>query len=372
MPKLSIIIPTFNSSSSMERCLQSIRIQTFRDYEVILQDGASSDDTIRIASGFQDANPGMHVQIFSEKDQGPYDAMNKGCRRASGEWLYFLGSDDELHDESVLSTVMGSPGLATCDVIYGNVQAIGDSCAKDGSIYDGMFDLSKLLTKNICHQAIFYRAEFLRRIGEYNTRYAVWADWDFNLRCWANTEFRYVDMVVANFYAGGLSGRGADECFSREAVSNVLRYFGPSDYHPLLNTASLDASDLTSIAETRRRFETNELMFERAEALLIRLGARQEAIGAFLYPPWVLHSRQGLATSGGSRLKAFRTEMRGLRREPREPSFTHRLFKHVVIGTATLLLPPPVFYRIGQWYAQRNPLRFRRQLARAAKAQSKV
>ena len=81
MPKLSIIIPTFNSGSHIERCLQSVGVQTFRDYEIILQDGASSDDTIRIASGFQDANPGMDLKISSEKDEGPYDAMNKACRR---------------------------------------------------------------------------------------------------------------------------------------------------------------------------------------------------------------------------------------------------------------------------------------------------
>jgi glycosyltransferase involved in cell wall biosynthesis len=370
--KLSIIIPTFNSSGYIERCLQSIRIQTFRDYEIILQDGDSSDDTTRIAKGFRDANPGIDVKIFSEKDKGLYDAMNKGCSRASGEWLYFLGSDDELRDESVLSMVMGSQTLSRCDVIYGNVQAIGDSCAKDGSVYDGMFDLSKLLTKNICHQAIFYRAAFLRRIGEYNTRYVVWADWDFNLRCWANTEFRYVDMIVANFYAGGLSGRGADECFCREVVSNFLRYFGPSVHDPLLSTANLDAADPENVENMRKRFEMNELMFEQVETLLTRLGVRQEVIGAFLYPSWVLHSRQGLTIFGGSRLKTFRTEMRGLRREPREPSLVHHLFKDVIVGTATLLLPPPFFYRIGHWYAQKNPGRFRKQLARAAKAQSKA
>jgi glycosyltransferase involved in cell wall biosynthesis len=372
MPKLSIVVPTFNSGSCIERCLQSIRIQTFRDYEIILQDGASSDDTVRIASGFQEANPGMDLKVFSEKDTGPYDAMNKGCRMASGEWLYFLGSDDELHDENVLSTVMDSPGLAACDVIYGNVQAIGDSCAKDGSVYDGIFDLGKLLTKNICHQAIFYRAAFLSRIGEYNTRYAVWADWDINLRCWSKTEFKYLDTIVADFYAGGLSGRGPDGCFSREVVSNVLRYFGPSVHDSPLDTANLHAVDLQSVEEMRRRFEMNERTFEQVEKLLTWLGVRQQAIGAFLYPSWVLHSRQGLATFGGSRLKTLRTEMRSLRREPREPSLAHRLFKQVIVGTATLLLPPPLFYRIGHWYARRNPDRFRKQLARVAKAQSKA
>jgi len=157
MARLSIIIPTFNSSSHIERCLHSIRLQTFRDYEIILQDGASSDDTIRIAREFQNASPGMDIKPFSEKDNGPYDAMNKAVRRASGEWLYFLGSDDGLRDANVLSTVMRSPSLATCDVIYGNVQVVGDAAARRmAPVYDGIFDLEKLLKKNICHQAIFY------------------------------------------------------------------------------------------------------------------------------------------------------------------------------------------------------------------------
>lgn len=237
MPKLSIIIPTFNSGSHIERCLQSVGVQTFRDYEVILQDGASSDDTIRIASGFHDASPEMNLKIFSEKDEGPYDAMNKACRKASGEWLYFLGSDDELHDENVLRTVLDSPSVGTSDVIYGNVRMIGDtSWAKDGSVYDGSFDLRKLLSQNICHQAVFYRATFARGIGQFDTRYTVCADWDFNMRCWSRTQFKYVKMIVAKFYAGGFSVGGADECFLRELAPNVLRYFDLSIYDPLVNT----------------------------------------------------------------------------------------------------------------------------------------
>ncbi len=237
MPLLSIIIPTFNSGETIRRCLRSIVVQTFRDYEIILQDGASSDETTRLARAFQNASPGIDIKVFSEKDQGSYDAMNKACRRASGEWLYFLGSDDELHDENVLSTVMSSPSLPTCDVLYGNVQMIGDSgWAKNGSVYGGVFDLQKFLIGNICHQAIFYRAAFLQRIGEYNTRYAVCADWDLNMRCWPKTKFIYLDMIVANFHAGGPSSRGADECFRRELASNVLRYFDLSIYDPLVNT----------------------------------------------------------------------------------------------------------------------------------------
>jgi glycosyltransferase involved in cell wall biosynthesis len=236
MPTLSIIIPTFNASASIERCLYSIIFQASVDYEVVIQDGGSVDDTIELIRHIQQANAGVQIKVHQEPDSGIYDAMNKGIRRASGEWLYFLGSDDKLHDGNVLSKVMNSPHIDSCDVVYGNVQVVGDAAARRmAPVYDGIFDLEKLLRKNICHQAIFYRAEFARRIGEYNTRYVLCADWDFNLRCWAKSEFRYLGTIVANFYAGGVSRVGRDECFSLEVASNVLKYFGLSIYDPLVS-----------------------------------------------------------------------------------------------------------------------------------------
>lgn len=236
MPTLSIIIPTFNASATIERCLYSIICQTFADYEVVIQDGGSVDDTIELTKRIQQANVGVQIKVHQGPDSGIYDAMNKATRRASGEWLYFLGSDDKLHDENVLSKVMNSPDLASCDVVYGNVQVIGNAPARRmAPVYDGIFNLEKLLNKNICHQAIFYRATFLRRIGEYNTRYTAWADWDFNLRCWSKTNFKYMDTIVADFCTGGVSGGSWDECFTREAARNVLQYVGLSIYDPLVS-----------------------------------------------------------------------------------------------------------------------------------------
>jgi glycosyltransferase involved in cell wall biosynthesis len=236
MPTVSIVIPTLNASASIERCLYSIICQTFADYEVVIQDGGSVDDTIELVRRIQQANAGVQIKVHQEPDSGIYDAMNKAIHRASGEWLYFLGRDDKLHDGNVLSKVMNSPRLASCDVVYGNVQVVGNAPARRmAPVYDGIFDLEKLLKKNICHQAIFYRAKFLKQIGEYNTRYAMWADWDFNLRCWSKTDFKYMDTIVADFYTGGLTGTSSDECFTREVARNVLQYLGVSVYNPLVS-----------------------------------------------------------------------------------------------------------------------------------------
>ena len=101
MPKVSIIIPTCNSAKTLSRCLDSVISQSFTDWEVLMKDGVSNDDTIIIASSYQDSR----IRIYSEPDKGIYDAMNKGIDKAQGEWLYFLGSDDWLLNNCVLEEI---------------------------------------------------------------------------------------------------------------------------------------------------------------------------------------------------------------------------------------------------------------------------
>ena len=170
------------------------------------------------------------------KDRGVYDAMNRAVSRARGTWLYFLGSDDELNDENVLKRAMSPEHVDNHDVLYGNVRIIGDCFAANDSIYDGPFDLLKLLKTNICQQAIFYPADLARRAGSFNLDYPIHADWDFNLRCWALTRFRYIDLVVAKFYAGGISSSGqSDSLFRRNVGVQVMRDFGFSLLNPVVN-----------------------------------------------------------------------------------------------------------------------------------------
>jgi glycosyltransferase involved in cell wall biosynthesis len=269
MPKLSIIIPTFNSGNTIAACLESIRRQTFSDYEVLVQDGLSKDDTASLTSHFANAHPQMNIRMVREQDQGVYDAMNRAMERATGEWLYFLGSDDELYDEKSLGTMLGSGDIQKADVLYGNVKMVRPGQdPQDAAVYDGPFDLKKLLHKNICHQAILYRREFMRRIGPYNIRYRLFADWDYNLHCWSQTQFRFVDVIVAVFRLGGLSGSGGDAEFSAEIGRNVMEYFDWSLFHPLINSRRFVGS--AAIAAVQR----SRSPFHYAAGTVLRLMAR--------------------------------------------------------------------------------------------------
>lgn len=196
-PLFSIIIPTFNVAATLRACLDSIVSQTCHDFEVVLVDGASTDGTLEIANSYS-PTLGERLIIHSGPDQGPYDAMNHGVELSSGSWVYFLGADDNLYAPDTLAaiaTFIADHGPS--DIVYGDVIMRSTSYR-----YDGPFDLDRLLFKqNICHQAIFYRRELFAGIGPYNLRYRLWADWDFNIRCFANPALvtRYMDVVVADY-----------------------------------------------------------------------------------------------------------------------------------------------------------------------------
>lgn len=213
--KYSVIIPTYNSATVIRRCLDSIVSQTCQDYEVLVMDGNSSDETVDLVRTYDSEK----IKLFSEPDKGVYDAMNKGIEKSKGEWLYFLGSDDYLFDNQVLEK-LGESLDASFHVVYGEVE----SCLPE--IYRGEWSLEKMI-KNRCHQAIFYNRRFFEDGLRYNLRYKVLADYDINLRWFLMTnkyKHKYVPIVIAYFSMGGISSKYGDEVFNTDKIEIMLRY----------------------------------------------------------------------------------------------------------------------------------------------------
>ena len=193
----SIIVPTLNVAETLHACLDSVIRQTCTDFELLLVDGGSTDASLDIANSFA-PDLGARLVTHCGPDQGVYDAMNRGVDMAKGAWLLFLGADDTLYEVDTLALVAAFIGEhEPSDLVYGDVIMRSSS-----SRYAGAFDLDRLLfEQNICHQSIFYRRELFAGIGPYNLRYRIWADWDFNIRCFSNPALitRYMDIVVAHF-----------------------------------------------------------------------------------------------------------------------------------------------------------------------------
>ena len=217
MPSLSIIIPTLNSSNTLPFALESILHQSFTDFEILIIDGLSTDNTLEIAQSYRDER----IKIFSEKDKGIYDAMNKGIETALGEWLYFLGADDRLYDQKVLKLISEEISGGNYDVLYGDVYS-----SRFNGRYAGEFNNEKILNQNLCHQAVFFKKEVFKITGVFDLKYNAHADWDHNMRWLLSPKISksYINCIIAEYADGGFSSLFGDPKFEDEKLFRYLIY----------------------------------------------------------------------------------------------------------------------------------------------------
>lgn len=217
VPLITIIIVAKNACATISSAIASVKGQTYSAVECIVIDGASTDGTLEILQNESSINI-----LISEPDRGIYDAMNKGINYAHGEWILFLGADDQLADRDVLARIFSVS--YDSQLIYGNVRFGQSAC-----IYDGFFSKTKLMWKNICHQAIFYRRELFLRIGLFDERYPLWADWEFNLRAFGHpaTKPCHINEVISLYGAHGLSHAQCDHIFLADRLRLIMDLYGP-------------------------------------------------------------------------------------------------------------------------------------------------
>lgn len=199
MSTLSIIIVTFNASWDLERTLKSIFQQTFSDYQVIVIDGKSTDNTLDIVRNFE---PYIWHWV-SENDGGIYDAMNKGLVAARGDYIQFLNAGDWFADSHVLEDVFVKQSDRPV-LIYGDINRI----ATDGSsqvIRARDFNVQSLLrfgTGVLCHQAMFVRRDLAPL---YDTKYKFKGElnWYFDLVELDGFSYVKIDRTIVDYGLGG-------------------------------------------------------------------------------------------------------------------------------------------------------------------------
>jgi glycosyltransferase involved in cell wall biosynthesis len=211
---ISVVVPTWNSEGALPQALQSLAEQTFRDFEVILSDGASVDGTLAVAERFKTALPQLHVD--SRLDTGVYDAINRGVRLSCGTWFLVLGSDDCLHASTTLAAVADHLLAAgPAQMIYGDVRmmAANHSGVPSGGRFAGPLPLQRLFAANMCQQSVFYRRTLFETLGGFDERYRLYADWAFNIRAAFESSTQWIDVVVADYAATGMSANAVDRVF---------------------------------------------------------------------------------------------------------------------------------------------------------------
>ena len=215
----TIIIPTLNCAGTITSAIESISCQTFDDYEILVMDGGSVDNTLENIR----TSDNLKIRIHSDKDSGVYDAMNKGTILADGKWLYFLGADDYLLNEFVLENVFNSIKQEDPDFFYGNV-----IWGKGNSVYGGPFRIKDLYFLNICHQAIFIKKDLLIDQGLFEVKYLHCADWHLNIKIFGDRAVKvfYSAQVIAYYSLTGMSSiQPIQDDFSRSRLVMIKKYF---------------------------------------------------------------------------------------------------------------------------------------------------
>jgi glycosyltransferase involved in cell wall biosynthesis len=212
-----------NSAAVLVQALQSLVDQTWRDFEVIISDGESADDTVMIAKRFAEQLPA--IRIDSRPDTGVYDAINRGVESARGDWFLVLGSDDRIHCADTLGLVAThlAENVST-SIVYGDVRMMAaNQCGvQPGERYAGPMSLSRLLVNNVCQQAVLYRRSLFDTLGGFDLRYRLYADWDFNLRAAFRSPMQWIDVVIADYAATGMSASNTDAAFLA-ALPEIIR-----------------------------------------------------------------------------------------------------------------------------------------------------
>ena len=220
-PVLSVITVVYNNAEDIERTILSVLTQTHPSIEYIIVDGASTDGTLKIINRYRN----LISRLFSEKDEGIYDAMNKGLAAVTGDYVIFMNSGDEFYDYDTVERVFASAPNA--DIYYGETEMInenGESLGQRRHQAPDTFDWTGFrYGMNISHQAIYVRAAL---VLPFDHRYKLSADIDWIIRIAARAEkIINVRQYVAKYLVGGMS-KAKHRASLMERFDIMRRYYG--------------------------------------------------------------------------------------------------------------------------------------------------
>lgn len=193
---ISIITVNKNNKPGLSKTLQSVAEQTFKDYELIVIDGCSDDGSLEIINSYSNK---INYRI-SEKDNGIYQAMNKGIDKSSGKYCLFLNSGDTFKDSNSLSYL--SAHEDNYEIVFGNIDQNGITI-----VFPDELTLYNLRWGSLPHPATLIKRDLFHSLGNYNENNKIASDWEFWLKAIIihNCSYKHIDRTVAVVEQAGLS-----------------------------------------------------------------------------------------------------------------------------------------------------------------------
>lgn len=204
--RISLVTISFNAEDTIQKCINSVISQSYKNVEYLVIDGNSSDSTSEIIRSNMD-----HIDYFkSESDKGIYDAMNKGAMLATGDVLGFLNADDFFANDYVLSDLAAAFVENNCDILYADldyVNTVGKIVRRwrSGSFARYKFNFGWMPP----HPTFYAKTKLYHQFGLYNASYGTAADYELMLRFMFlhPTSVYYLNKVIVRMKTGGVSNR---------------------------------------------------------------------------------------------------------------------------------------------------------------------
>lgn len=208
--KLTLITATYNSGKVILDCLISVSQQDYSDIEHLIIDGGSEDDTLSVVEDFKGHN--HNIKVFSDRDSGIYDALNKGIALATGEVIGFVHSDDLLAAPGIVSKIMNCFNDGPYDGVYGNLEYVDKhQTTKVVRSWQSRDFEPGLLRQGWmpAHPTFFLKKEVYAKHGGFNLNYRIASDYDMMLRVLKDASFKFVFLqeVITKMRLGGASNR---------------------------------------------------------------------------------------------------------------------------------------------------------------------
>jgi glycosyltransferase involved in cell wall biosynthesis len=337
-PLVTAVIDTYNHERYIEQALVSVLEQGLspQELEVVVVDDGSTDKTPSIIQKFA-----PRLKHIRKKNGGQASAFNAGFAESRGQIIAPLDGDDWWAKGKlavVIDALEGNPEVSGVSHSYYKFHEASEHFELVGPQAPTLLNLStpdaaRLASRDwvfLATGALTVRRDLMERVIPIPEKLVFLADACIN---------------VASLAGGTL------------VLPQPLSYYRVhSD-----NRFAVDAAD---VAKMRRRYDMTDAAFGAVRAMLRRLAVPEECASAFLDPVWISANRYCLQSFGGSRLKTFRTEIRSFHSSYKNATLGYRIFNYIVLGCASLLLPPRRFYQLYGWYGQKNLGRFRKWIVR--------
>lgn len=224
MLKISIITATYNSGKTIRDTLSSVLNQSYKNYELIIKDGGSNDNTVEICREYENIFEGK-LKVISEPDKGIYDAMNRGIDNASGDIVGILNSDDFYTSDDILDRIAKEfSANKDLDAIYGDIHFVSpDNLTKCTRYYSSSYFRPSLLRFGFmpAHPSFYVRKEVYDKYGLYDLQFRTSSDFEWIVRLFAKYHIRakYIKKDFVTMRTGGESTAGME---AKRKVNNDI------------------------------------------------------------------------------------------------------------------------------------------------------